>query len=681
MKRYFFYTDPVKLTTPQTVNQAFGPAGTSSGNDRYRITNLHTATDAPAIAVCDGMISVQEDTTGTLSIILKPNYQPPFDFPFIKYFIYKGIKRSSIVTSNSVKFANKNSIPFIKRIDESWQNPLPDNTSNPKTNSKKVLGLAYKTGSRFDVDGTSKAIFEKTDPIDNFFYYPNAQFTLPQVRAGEKIGEFAGTFGFEIVLERLGYEPKIELTRTKTNYIKVTALTGSNYSPNDADYFKHWHDKEECLNYIDPCAFYGSFSGTKVFYYDPSKTNKRGKSNTPKEVYDDIMSKFYNKNTIYLDIRNDYNYSFNYFKNYGFDITLLDDNNELTLDTTASLWPISILKLNTIETYGSIKKAFWRTALSLPLGDNNVPLLYLSKAYVKKFRRLKRKHRLKHPNKLFNQTTGFIGPVNLSFPIIDDGGTNKFISNYYRINYYDQDRDHTNSSLVPSKAHYLNGLFRPLDLVQNLSIKGNDFRFTIWHEEALVNLTKYGGPAYISSIGIAEDQHHITLFAFPNRFIHKDFQAVPDAFTTWATQSKQSNKMFLQEIFEIFKNKELRKQTVKNTEVDNTITELDTVVVQHAPFTFLENAFRRNENPEEYVFIMFDKAEYDNIRNTLQNSTSLISNLPVFFRKDYVSDETDDGGVKYLKVVLDTSGFKGNSGTVEKLNINIDKEFFEYADI
>jgi len=681
LRRYFFYTDPDKLPPSQAADQAFGPAGTSGGDDLYRITNLHTATDAPAIAVCDGIICVQDDDVGTFSIILKPNYQPPFDFPFIKYFIYKGIKKSSLVTSNSVKFANKNSIPFIKRIDESWENPLPDSTANPKSDSKEVLGLVYKAGSNFDVDGTSKAIFEVTDPIDNFFYYPNTKFTLPLVRAGEKIGEFAGTFGFEIVLERLGYEPKIELARTKTNYIRVTALTGSNYAPDDADYFKHWHDKEECLNYIDPCAFYGSFSSAKVFYYYPTKNNKRGKCNTPEEIYNSLLNHFYNKNTVYLDVRNDYNYSFNYFKNYGYDLKLLDDSDELVVNTIENLWPISTFSLDVVGTYGNVKKGFWKIALSLPLGDNNVPLVYLSKAYVKNYRRLKRKHRFQHPSKIFDQTAGFIGPVILYFSIVDDGGTDKFISNYYRINYYDQDRDHSNSSLAPSKAHYLDGLFRPLDLVQNLAIKENDFRFTIWHEEALVNLTEYGGPAYIASIGIAEDPYHITLFAFPNRFIHRGFQAVPDAFTTWATQSKQSNKMFLQEIFGIFKSKDLRKQAIENTEVDNTTTELDTVVVQHAPFTFLENAFRKNENPEEYVFIMFDKAEYENIRNTIQNNSSLLPDSPVYITKDSISDGTDDAGVNYLKVVLDTSAYKDNSGTIEKLNININKEIFEYADL
>ena len=51
------------------------------------------------------------------------------------------------------------------------------------------------------IDGTPTAIFANDQPIDNFFYYPNDNFQLPVVRAGEYIGYFdQAKFGFEDIM-------------------------------------------------------------------------------------------------------------------------------------------------------------------------------------------------------------------------------------------------------------------------------------------------------------------------------------------------------------------------------------------------------------------------------------------------------------------------------------------------
>tara|TARA_R110001592_G_scaffold119760_4_gene323200 strand:+ start:4348 stop:6333 length:1986 start_codon:yes stop_codon:yes gene_type:complete len=331
MNKYFFYTDPTKVKTPQLANQTFGPVSSSDSEfnptkDKYRTTNLHTTDTAqpnaaPAIAICDGMICVQEDNNGTYSIILKPNYQPPFDFPFIKYFIYKGIKKDSLVKTGTEELADSlttGAIPFIDEI-------IGDTThwnkqGNDITKSASVIGLGYETGFMHTINGNPVDIFKDDQPIDNLFYYPSPDFQLPSVKAGDKIGEFDTEFGFEIVLERLGYEPKISLARTFTNYISVSAIdnrlneighaSGITWQVDDADYFLHWHAKEECLNYIDPCAFYGSFCRAKVFYCSGTSLSKKV-CRTSKDIYEDILDKvaYQNKNNIYLDIRDEFTYS------------------------------------------------------------------------------------------------------------------------------------------------------------------------------------------------------------------------------------------------------------------------------------------------------------------------------------------------------------------------------------
>lgn len=674
MPKFFFYTDPTKIKN-QGQSQVYGPIqiGSPSATDEtlfdiYQTTNLHTAktttTAAPVIAVCDGTICIQSDDKNTYSIILKPAYQPAFDFPYIKYFIYKGVKKDALVTGNAIK--DDTTIPLTQKIKDAWDDK--DGT-NPISESAKVLGIGLNNGS----------LFSDTHPIDHFFQYPNPDFQLPDVKAGEKMGVFdAAEFGFEIVLERLGYEPLIALARAKVNNIKVKAIDQNQFwEADNAEHFLHWQEKEACLNYIDPCAFYGSFCGSKVFFI---KNSKREKSNKPQEIYDDLLSTFLNKNKIYLDIRNDYNYSLNYFKDYGFGVGFVngDTNASVPFDTTLHLWPINILDISTIAIPGNVHKDFFRTQLSLPKGNNNVPLVYLSKAYVRNFRKLKRKHKVIHPTK--PSTGDFLTPFPLAFPTIADGANDLLIANYYRINYYDQDRNNstTINSLAPSKAHYLNGLFRPLDLKQSIAIRGDKFRYTIWKEEVLVNLIAYGGPAYLASIGIAEDEHHITFFAFPSYFIQKSHNAnLPNAFTSFVTQSKEDARTFLQVIFDAFKHKKLSKQELDfQTTTDN----IDVVVAEQAPFNFPEDAFRQNENPEDYIFLIFDKNEYQLIINTIENSINLLKGYPTFLTKDSINIEKDEKEVTYLKIILDANGFKQTAAKIEKLTVNINKAIFEYAD-
>lgn len=355
MGKYYFYTNPNELNASQDVHHAFGPViggdpQIEVGKDKYRITNLHTtAQEAPAVAICDGTICVVEDdsTGSTVTIVLKPHYQPSFDFAFIKYFLFKGIKRSSIINGAGVVL--NDDIPFTERLDEGWDE---GGGANPKSNAAQALGLAYTASFMHPIDGTPTTIFADDQPIDNLFYYPNDDFQLPVVRAGEYIGYFdQAKFGFEIVLERLGYEPEISLARTLENVISVDSFTRANPEPDDADYFMHWHEKEACINYIDPCAFFGSFCGSRVFYKTGPSTGSsdRTKCNTPQEIYDGILKYFENRHKIYIDIRNDFGYSLQYASNKAENLKINISGNtagESEISQSASGWPILTLNNN-----------------------------------------------------------------------------------------------------------------------------------------------------------------------------------------------------------------------------------------------------------------------------------------------------------------------------------------------
>jgi hypothetical protein len=99
MADFFFFTD-IDLLQSQPANKAYGPAGAVSGIEKFRVTSLHYSTGSPkAYAVCDGIVCVQQNTSNPLlvNLILKPNQNPDINFSTIKYIIYKGILKSSLV--------------------------------------------------------------------------------------------------------------------------------------------------------------------------------------------------------------------------------------------------------------------------------------------------------------------------------------------------------------------------------------------------------------------------------------------------------------------------------------------------------------------------------------------------------------------------------------------------------
>ena len=205
---------------------AFGPAPDFGGKNRYRTTNIHQSNgQAPAIAVCNGTICLQHNDTGTYNIILRPRYQPSIDLPFIKYFIYKGITHEGIMNAFDGILDISSTIPFVKSIKEIWlkDKDTSDTSTAPSASYvADVLGLSYNPSHPAeydpvisDVNGDPTRIFADDQPLDNLFYFPNSKVQKPEVRSGDIIGNFAsgGNVGFEIVFERLGFEPLQSVAR------------------------------------------------------------------------------------------------------------------------------------------------------------------------------------------------------------------------------------------------------------------------------------------------------------------------------------------------------------------------------------------------------------------------------------------------------------------------------------
>jgi len=506
MSNFYFFTDPGLLDS-QVAGQTFGPAGASAGKDQFRVTDMHTSSsaDMPAFAICDGLICAQADVNGTLSLILKPIEQPPFDFPFISYIIYKGIDPNSLLTNGNagpggtIDTSTASNNKLVDLVQKSW---LANN--NPGDPTRECLGLHLTPASTAaDYPALDLSRYADGEPLDHLFNQGDGNFQLPLVRGGWRIGTYSGgSFGVEVIVERLAYRSKIALARKLENVIEVASLDPAvTYSQNDTTYFMHWHAKEECLNFIDPCVFWGSFFATNLRVWDGAHTKFHRK--TGNEIYQTVLrgsyddasapaGAFYNRNRARIDIRNEHNQSLNYYKNYG-------DTIQLTLDGNATIenqlenyygtgWPdLAVAKTDLTAGVGKKTDLYF----GLPMGDNTKPLLFIPAGSTKRRGPLGRFQRFIEPHP--NAATGFTERASLSIPIYDDGQTARTVACYVKLCYFKQGVSGDGAapppidSITPMKQHALDFTLRlPSESEFPSSLVGQAFCF--FNDQILVNI-------------------------------------------------------------------------------------------------------------------------------------------------------------------------------------------------
>jgi len=497
MAKFHFFTD-IDLINQQPNSQAFGPV---IGNEatQYRVTSLHTASSNPnAYAVCKGDILVQPDINNTnlVNVILRPALQPN-NIPQIKYYIYRGILKNSLIDGNNVADS-------INKLTKS----IPANTD------KKTLGI--------DLFGTTN--FENTDPIDNAFTKSKTGFELWHCDSGGwSIGTFdKNNFGFEIMLEDMGFNPTFDIIRNNNNVIQINALTGSE---TPAQIFEHWHDKEEILNYLDPAVFYGNFYDDIIYArkstdsidsdLNPSFSKEKNNGIYTNILLGNSQGNFFNRNKIYLDIRNELNYSINYFKNYGNNIKIsyLNNNSEPIneINYYENNWPLCVLSdLPNGNEKNTIK-------IALPKGDNTLPLSYVSIGE----RKLTNKEKVKYGKTNFidlevvDNEIYTTNSIAINTPNYNDNDKTRICS-YIKIKYL---KRFDLKAIVPKSegsvlraAHYLDHLFIPLEM--NLtSPSTNVLKIKMYNNDNYIDTLKEFGLDYIANIGIASDIGHHVFFA------------------------------------------------------------------------------------------------------------------------------------------------------------------------
>ena len=286
-----FFMQPNKLLN-QPENLAYGRVQ-EAGVDAFRVSDLHNASSGPdAYAICGGLVRAQADDESGITLILKPDDQPPFDFPFVCYYLYKGIDPASLLSGGLGGLVLKpDGNDLLRSINKVWA--ANGNKDQP---SRDCLGLQLS-------DAFDPARYGPDSPLDNLFYSGGERF---HVRAGDHLGTFLQTrFGLDIVVERFGSPAPIHYSRTRESRVLGP-------SPATAP-FKDRQDREEVLRFVDPCAFWGSF---RVDRLHVGSTRVPGPS-----IYEGLLVgpsggrfRFFNRNAAYVDIRDGHGHSFNYYR-------------------------------------------------------------------------------------------------------------------------------------------------------------------------------------------------------------------------------------------------------------------------------------------------------------------------------------------------------------------------------
>ena len=675
MKSFYFFTD-TDLIANQAAGDAFGPLSAAAGNDRFQVTSTHSSTGTPnAYAICDGTVCVQRDNSNgsILHLILKPDYQPSHDFPKVKYFIYKGIKRNSLIASGLVLNTGINDLTESITENQNKINASIDKANGSSGTNTQASKLAL------GIDDTTIAA---SSSIDDVFFRENLNYQFPKVKGGWHIGDFvSGTFGLEIVLEKADYDPIISIARNTKHIIEVAQLTGSE---SQAQSFKHWHDKEEILSYVDPAAFFGSFYTSNLY----AKTSTSSFLKVSRAaIYDELLKglqhnsinngNFFRRNTTYIDIRNNHNQSFDYFKDYGQTLSIAYDENSTpsSLNYYNSLWPCLMISQGAFSTTNTQDKNIVR--LWLPRGENTLALAFVSVGFQlqkgNKFRSSKDKKKFVELS--YDGTTASNKEIALQMPNRTGLSANTPIASLILLRYlkrldYKLPQAPTSNGTVFRANSPLDHIFLPLSM--NSPISGNfNIKTHIYDEEVFIDRS-LDGKAYVGDVGVSVDAHNVTLFVLPkHRWSKRNLGGLDLPLTS---EVSNSHNHFLALLEERFLDVELSKQAL---DIGGTN---ETIITSQVPEKSILNLGRFNrKDVEEPEFLVIERTTFDSLQS-LATASGLITDYKVFVGTRNEVTTTDNNNIKYNSSELVIRGLKETSGVLDVTEVGTGLKVYSYAD-
>jgi hypothetical protein len=654
---FHFFTD-TNLLSPQAPTDAFGSVGTDgAGHDSYRLSSAHRATSDPtAYAVCSGIVCVQEilgTSPALVNLILKPLDRPPVNFVPVRYYIYKGIRKDSLFNGAAI------AAPGTNRLTQAiWdsQNAKNQRVNPPATTAAPAEALGVNLTAASDATN-----YADSAPIDNLFFRTGVDAQFPVVAGGWKIGTFDKTgFGFAILLDDLGPRHELALTRSLNDYCLVATPTGMETSD---QLFARRHDKEKVLRFMDPCAFYGSFYGSRIRAKTSTGTFdvKKGDS-----LYTDVVARFYNKNIAWLDIRNEHNNSFNYFNNYGPQIAIAYGGTvpPSRPDYYATGWPI--LKIAGSQFAVNNAKSLNVLRVALPAGDNSRPLLYVSQGY---------KSTDPGPSVFPNPLTsadkitkpniqgGWTDEVALAFPNVASSTNAQPVACYTRLKYFKSfDPSQTAPQRPPTTVvatNYLDNIFYPIEL-QTVLVGNSHVKSAIWDEEVYVDAMTDLGIEFIGKVGIAVDSFNVTFFAFPS-FVISNVEGGKTAPLSVVGEAFEADELYLNLLLKKFPGNGIDKSKITPTPPEGSVSAISVIADAATDGKFTSPNFAH------FVALVFDKPAYQDF--VTQAAASFLAGYRVYLS---VKDGVPHNNAAYTTNEVELRGYVLTGGAVTVAEKNTD---------
>jgi hypothetical protein len=326
--KFFFFVENDRMQV-QTEDLAYGPVE-NFRETKYRVTSLFTTTaQAKAFAVCSGEIFIQENASNPnyVNLVLKPSSNNIENgYTTVEYFIYRGLKKSNFLTSNET-ILPQNDSHKTDLTETIWEIFNENNNTEPEPNVE-IIGWDYNS---LNEDTLLSTVFNQS----------RLNYKLTEVNAGDFIGYFESTInlnaGFEIVLQEHIDTITLRTVRCSENCIEINGFD-SNFIKG-SEPIAIMRQRDRILNYIDPAAYYMLMS---IQGYDIIFFNSNNSTNTLSGFEDDVVAKFYTKDVVYVDIRNENGYSLNYYKDYEGDSAASDYGKHLfiSVDDGAHFSPI-----------------------------------------------------------------------------------------------------------------------------------------------------------------------------------------------------------------------------------------------------------------------------------------------------------------------------------------------------
>lgn len=454
-----FFTDIGAVLVAQDPAIAYGPVSGDTTN-KFRVTGLLKATgDVNAYAVVDGIFMIQRvadpGTPGAylpnvINLVLKPYKQAMLGFTPVKYFIYRNLRLDNFLkgisaTDEKLVHDQGTATAFIQSL---WALHTAQNGAVPFESNALGFDLANQAGG---------------DKIDKLFHRQDPNKQLPFVGRGTNMGKFytnggADEFGLEIILEEGEFQPDYTYVRKyKQALVDLTQLVAP--TP-----FTTRLEREKVLNYIDPAAFFGMHMAKDGWLQvDDGAGNKTKYSGA--DIYDNVISKFHTRNTLYVDIRNENALSLNFYGKYddgtGKALEVGNTAGALAAQSYASdQWPLIIRPSVSTANPQDYNQVFLR----LRRDYNKKPILYLEHGQPDGATTTGRFIAGDDLIVVGSPTTNAIG---LRFPNKDLGAGNRIGVSWLLKLHYTMRQDAANSPFPPEvvpTASYLDNLFGPIDI-------------------------------------------------------------------------------------------------------------------------------------------------------------------------------------------------------------------------